>query len=148
MKNWLKGGLIGFILFFIGLWAFMLLTGHETEGWKCTTIEGAKYCSFGEFFSSGLHWGFVIFFSLIGFAGGAIDIVLFNRIIYNTNLKIQQKYLKIASTIVLTVIIVIGFVGILAFENWVKTMIYVIIFALFTLFLAWYIGKKRYGLRH
>ena len=148
MKNWLKGGLIGFILFFICLWAFMLLTGQEAEGWKCSTLQGPQFCSFSAFISSGIHWGFVIFFSLLGFVGGAIDIVLFKKIIYNSQLRLQQKYLKIASTIVMTVIIVIGLIGLLTFENWVKTMIYIIIFAIFTIFLSWYIGKRRYGLRN
>lgn len=99
------------------------------------------------FLTSLIHWGFVIFFSLIGFAGGAIDIILFKKIIYNKQLRLQEKYLKISSTIVLTLIIVIGVVGILAFENWVKTMIYVIIFAIFTVAASWFIGKKRYGIK-
>ncbi len=147
MKQWLKGGLIGFALFFICLWLFMLLTGHEAAGWKCSTLQGPQYCAFSDFISSAINWGFVLFFSLLGFAGGAIDIVLFKKIIYNNQLKLQQKYLKITSTIVMTVIVVIGFVGILTFTNWVKTMVYIVVFALFTIFLSWFIGKKRYGFK-
>jgi len=147
MKQWLKGGLIGLGLFFIGLWIFMLFTGHSDQGWKCSTLEGLSYCNFSQFISSLIHWGFVIFFSLVGFMGGAIDIVLFKKIIYNKQLRLHEKYLKISSTIVLTLIIVIGIVGILAFENWVKTMIIIIIFAIFTTAVSWFIGKKRYGIK-
>ena len=146
MKNWLKGGLIGFILFFICLWAFMLLTGQEAEGWKCSTLQGPQFCSFSAFISSGIHWGFVIFFSLVGFGGGAIDIIIFKKTLYNPQIPHEKKYLKITSTIVLTLIIVIGLVGILAFENWAGTMIYVLIFAIFAMFVSWFIGKKKYGL--
>ena len=147
MKPWLKGGLIGLALFFVGLWVFMLATGSDANGWKCLTLEGPKYCKFSDFISSGVHWAFVIFFSLFGFVGGAIDIVLFRKIISNQSMNKSKKYLKITSTIVLTVIITIGLIGILAFENWVKTMIYVIIFAVFTVLVSWFIGKKKYGFR-
>lgn len=146
MREWFKGGLIGFLLFFIGLWAFLLVTGHDAEGWKCATASEAIYCTFSGFILSPVNWGFILFFSLIGFAGGAIDLIIFRKTIYNPKLSLEKKYLKITSTIVLTLIIVIGLVGVLAFENWVGTMVYIIIFAIFAEVVAWFIGRKRYGI--
>lgn len=145
MKSWVKGGLIGFVIFFVGLWIFLLATGHDPEGWRCASVGDAFYCSFSSFISSYVHWGFVIFFSFVGFVGGAVDSNIFRKIVYNPHLSQQMKYLKVTSTIVLTLIIVIGIVGVLAFENWIETMIYIILFAIFAEAVAWFIGKKRYG---
>jgi len=145
MKDLVKGGLIGFILFFIGLWIFLFATGSDVNGWKCAAVSEPYYCTFSTFISSPIHWGFVIFFSLVGLIGGVIDIKIFKKTLYNLQMSKQRKYLKITSTMILTLVIVIGLVGILAFDNWVVTMIYVIIFAIFTIAAGWIIGKKRYG---
>lgn len=144
MKLWVKGGIIGFIIFFVGLWSFLLIGGHTDEGWKCTTLEEPKYCSFSEFIFSGIHWGFVIFFSILGLIGGAIDTNIFQKIIYSDTNK-KKKPLQITSVIVLTLVIIIGIIGILAFENWVTNMVYVIIFGIFVMFISWFIGRMKYG---
>jgi hypothetical protein len=146
MKPTIKGGLIGFIILFIGLWIFLLVTGHDQNGWKCVSVERPYYCEFLEFASSPVHWAFVLFFSWVGFAGGLIDVIMIKKTIEKSRGKERRLPLKITSIVVLTLVIVIGIIGILAFENWVETMIYVIVFAVFTMFVSWFIGrKKKYG---
>ena len=144
MKPAIKWGVIGFVILFIGLWIFLLITGHDSEGWKCVSIGEPAYCSFLEFMSAPVHWAFVLFFSWVGFFAGAIDVIMINKTIKKS--KEQKKLpLKIASILVLTLVIVIGVIGILAFDNWAGIMIYVVIFAIFVMIVSWFIGKKKYG---
>lgn len=143
MKDWAKAGLIGFILGFVGLWIIMFFTGHDSGGWKCATISGPQYCEFLKFIFAPLHWGFVFLFSWIGFFGGVIDNRLINKILEKRGDE-RKIPLKVASIITSTIIVVFGLIGILAFEDWVKTMIYAIIFYLFANLVSWAIGKYRY----
>lgn len=147
MKDWLKGGIIGFVLVLIGLWVFLIILGRSDGGWECATIEtfsGSIGCGFSEFIFSPIHWGFVIFFSLVGFAGGVIDVKIINKLI----LEIQdpfRKLLKITTVILLTAIIVFGAIGILAFGNWVKTLVYTVILAVLILVISLIVEKVKYS---
>ena len=144
MKPWVKGGLIGFIAVFVGLILLLLITGHDPDGWKCTKISGAAYCTFFEFISSPIHWAFILFFSWVGFFGGAIDARLIRKII-EKNQNSKRIYLKITLAIMLTLVIVFGIVGLLAFDKWVEIMIYAVSFVIFVLFISWLIGRWKYG---
>lgn len=144
MKPTIKGALIGFIIIFVFLWIFLLATGHDKNGWKCVTIDKPHYCSFPEFISAPVHWAFVLFFSWVGFFAGAIDVILIRKEIREAKGKESRLPLKITSILVLSLVIVIGVIGTLAFENWVGTMIYIIIFVVFIMLVAWFIGKKKY----
>jgi hypothetical protein len=145
MKDWVKGGIIGFLLVFVGLWIFLIVNGHEAEGWRCTGPDGLFYCDFAEFMSSLVHWIFVVFFSWVGFVGGAIDVIAINKAIKKSKGHEHKIPLRITFIIVLSIIIVLGVIGVLAFEDWVTTMIYSVIFGLFVVFISWYIEKKRYN---
>jgi len=145
MKPTIKWGVIGFVILFIGLWIFLLITGHDAEGWKCVSISEPFYCTFLEFMSAPVHWAFVLFFSWVGFLAGAIDVIMINKAFSKSRGKEKKLPLKIASILVLTLVIVIGVIGILAFDDWVSTMIYIIIFAIFVMLVSWFIGKRKYG---
>jgi drug/metabolite transporter (DMT)-like permease len=145
MKPSIKYGLIGFGIVFVGLLIVFLFTGHDSQGWKCTTLKGASYCSFFAFFFSLINWAYLIIFSMVGFAAGIIDYKIIKKTTEQGGME-KQLPLKIASTITLTIVIVFGIIGFLTFNKWVQVMIYVIIFALFVMLVAWVIGKKRYRL--
>ncbi|MEK6925751.1 MAG: hypothetical protein AABW50_00580 [Nanoarchaeota archaeon] len=141
MEDTKKGGLFGFLFIFVGLWIFLLLTGNSEKGWECTKLVVSTYCTFDEFFFSIVNWGFVLFFSVVSYFAGVIDIKIIQRIIKNNKLNYSQKALKITFTLILTLIVVIGIIGTLAFDNWVGVMIYVIIFSIFAMVVAWVVGK-------
>jgi len=145
MKSWAKAGAIGFIVVFIGLWIILLLTGSDEIGWKCSGFSNVVYCTFSQFIFSPLHIGFVLFFSWVGFFGGIINLRIIRKIINQERMASREKPLKITSSIVLSLIIVFAVIGLLAFENWVKIMIYAIIFGIFAVFISWLIGKKKFG---
>lgn len=145
MEDTTKGGLIGFAFVFVGLWIFLLFTGNSEKGWECAKLTVSTYCTFSEFILSIVNWGFVILFSIVGYFTGVIDVRLVKKIIYNTQLNYSQKALKITLTLIISLIIVIGVIGTLAFDNWSGVMIYVVIFAIFAMILAWAISKiKKY----
>jgi hypothetical protein len=145
MNQKLKAGFIGFFIVFIGLWIFLLFKGHAEGGWICQkTNINAEYCSFSQFISLLTNWGFVFVFSLIGFFAGIIDYQKIKKIIENKQIDNRKKPLKITFTIILSLVVVMGFIGILAFENWISTMIYVIVFSVFIIFVSWLIEKKKY----
>ena len=144
MKLWAKGGLIGFIVVFIGLWILLLATGHDSGGWKCTTINGGEYCSFLHFVFSPIHIAFVLFFSWVGFLGGVIDANLINKMVRERG-NDRKNPLRATQAILITFVIAFAVVGVLAFENWVAIMVYAIIFVLFILAVTWYIEKKKFS---
>jgi hypothetical protein len=145
MKLWLKAGLVGFVVVFIGLWVLLFIAGHDEKGWKCSTQEGASYCTFSQFLFSPINWSFSIVFSIIGFIAGVIDLRIIRKAIEKGG---GEHYfpLKIASTVTLSLVIVFGVIALLIFNSWVEIMIYIIIFALFVMLVSWFIGKKRYKL--
>lgn len=143
MKDSLKYALIGFGVVFVGLLIVFLFTGHDSQGWKCTTLKGASYCSFLAFFFSPINWAYLIIFSFVGFFGGLIDYRIIKKTTENAGME-HQLPLKIASTITLTIVIVFGIIGVITFDKWIQVMIYLVIFALFVMLVAWVIGKKRY----
>ncbi len=145
MKNWAKVGAIGFAAVFVGLLILLFIIGRDSEGWVCSTLDGPVYCSFIQFVSSPLHWAFILFFSWVGFAGGVIDLKVINKIIRNSKNGDKKIYLKITSTIMLTLVIVFGLIGILAFDNWVGIMVYAIIFTIFIMIVSWVVEKTKYG---
>jgi len=144
MKDWAKGGLIGFIVAFVGLWIILLIIGSDPNGWKCVYLSGADYCSFFEFASSMLHWGFILFFSWVGFFGGVIDVRIINKIL-SKKINSHLIPLKITSTITSTLVVVFAIIGMLVFPNWVEILIYAIIFFFFVVLLSWLVGKWKYG---
>jgi hypothetical protein len=143
MKLWAKGGLIGFVAVFVGLFLVLLLTGHDESGWRCLGLYGPTYCSFASFVFSPFHIAFLLFYSWVGFFAGIIDVRMINK-------KIREKandpklYLRITSIITMSLVIVFAVVGLLAFENWVEIMIYSIVFAFFVIFLSWVVEKIKY----
>ena len=143
MKPLLKYGLIGFAVVFAGLLTVFLVTGHDAQGWKCTTLKGASYCSFFAFFFSLINLAYLIIFSFVGFIAGIIDYKIINKTTEKAGME-QQLPLKIASTITLTLVIVFGVIGLITFDEWIKVMVYLVVFALFVMLIAWVIGKKRY----
>jgi hypothetical protein len=143
MKFWAKGGLIGFITAFIGLWIILFILGHDSNGWKCVDLGGSSYCSFLAFISSFVRWGFVLFFSWVGFFGGVIDAKIIKKIIKKRGDE-RKIPLKITSTIMVTLVAVFAVIGLLAFNEWVTIMLYTIIFVLFVIFISWIIGKWKY----
>lgn len=143
MKSWAKGGLIGFVATFIGLWIILLIIGNDDAGWKCMSLGGPSYCTFTTFLSSYVHWAFVLFFSWVGFFGGVIDARLINKIVFHARDE-RIIPLKITSTILITAIIVFAIIGLLAFDNWVQIMFYSAIFAAFIILLSWAVGKWKY----
>jgi len=144
MKVWAKGGLIGFVVVFIGLLIILLLTGHDDNGWKCTGVEGSEYCPFAKFIFAPIHISFILFFSWVGFIGGVVNIRIINKMIKEKG-NDRRIHLKITQAIVLTLVIVFAVIGMLAFENWVNVMLYAVIFIIFVIFLGWIIEKKKYG---
>ena len=94
MKTWVKGGLIGFLIIFAGLWIFALATSSPINpnirnGWGCPNpVHRLDGCSFLEF--SFLSLFFIIPLSLIGSIFGIL-IVLTNE----GRKKINKKYGKI-----------------------------------------------------
>ncbi|MBI2044426.1 hypothetical protein HYT23_00045 [Candidatus Pacearchaeota archaeon] len=146
MKPWIKGGLIGFLVAFLGLWIILFAIGYEAGSWKCVTIQGKAPCALVKFIFSTYHIGFVLFFSWVGFFAGVINSRKIRRIIEKEQNK-RLVPLKITSTIVMTAVVVFAVIGILAFNNWVEVMIYAIIFGFFVVLVSWYIGKKKYGKR-
>ncbi len=146
MKYWAKGGLIGFIITFVGLWIILFVAGSDPNGWKCITLDGPIACDFFTFISSILHWAFVLFFSWVGFFGGLIDSRIIKKII-KKNRNDKKLPLKITSTILLTLVIVFAIIGFLIFDEWVEIMVYTVIFVIFIMFISWIIGKIRYRKR-
>lgn len=145
MKPKLKAGLVGFFIVFIGLLVFLLIKGHSEGGWICQKTDNvAEYCTFSQFASLLTNWGFVFIFSLIGFFAGIIDYKKITKIIENKQIDNRKKPLKITFLIVLSLVIVMGLIGLLAFENWIGTMIYIIVFSLFIIFMGWLIEKIKY----
>lgn len=144
MKDWAKGGVIGFGVVFVGLLILLLFIGHDSGGWKCYTVESLNYCNFIQFLFSPLHIGFILFFSWVGFFAGIIDTKLIKKIINEKNRK-TNIYLKITLTIMLTLVFVFWFIGIIVFDNWIVVFIYSIIFTIFVLLVSWGIGKYKYG---
>ena len=148
MRSWAKGGLIGFIVAFIGIWIILFITGTDQGGLKCVTLEGHNYCGFLTFIFSPLHIAFVIFFSWIGFLGGVIDSRIITKIIHRASISgshATRMPLKITSTILITAILVFALIGLLAFENWGNTMVYAVIFTIAILLISWIVGKIKYG---
>jgi len=143
MKLWAKAGLAGFIIAFIALWVILLISGHDSGGWKCVNLEGPEYCTFTKFISSMLHWGFVLLFSWVGFLGGVIDIKIIKKIISKRGDE-RKIPLKITSIVMLTLIFVFAAISLLIFEEWPQIILYSIIFFLFTLFVSWIIGRIKY----
>ncbi len=143
MKESLKWGFMGFFIAFVGIWIILFITGHDDTGWKCSSIYGASYCSFFNFVFDPLHIAFTLFFSWIGFFGGIIDARLISKIISKKNWD-KSLPLKITSIITLSLIAVFGFIGILAFENWVTILLYTITFTVFVFFISWVVGKIKY----
>jgi hypothetical protein len=143
MKLWAKAGLIGFIAAFIGLWIILFILGHDASGWKCIGLDSSSYCSFSTFAFSFINWGFVLFFSWVGFFGGVIDARIIKKIIKKRGDE-RKIPLKITSTILLTLVSIFAAIGILVFDQWVIIMIYTIIFVLFIIFLSWLISKWKY----
>ena len=143
MKSWVKGGLIGFIVAFVGLWIILFASGNDPEGWKCTTLGGAEFCTFTQFLFSPIHIVFVLVFSWIGFFGGVIDTRIIKKIVKG---KGSPKVipLKITSTVMLTLIIVFAIIGLLVFDNWVGILVDAIIFTIFILIVSWAVGKWKY----
>lgn len=144
MKFWAKAGLIGFIVAFLGLWIALFLTGHDQYGWKCAYASGPDYCSFSKFIFAPLHWAFVLFLSWIGFFAGVIDARIINKII-EKHANDRTVYLRIAFTITLTLIILFGIVGIIAFPDGIEVFIYCIIFIFVAIIASRIIAKKKYG---
>lgn len=143
MQNWVKGGLIGFIAVFVGLLILLFIVGHNEGGWICSTLQGTNFCSFFKFITSPLHWAFILFFSWVGFFAGIIDSKIIKKIVRSKDAD-KRVYLKITSTIMLTLVFVFGFIGVLAFENWVEIMVYAIIFTIFVMILSWVVEKIKY----
>lgn len=143
MNTKLKAGLIGFFIVFVLLWVFLLVKGHDENGWKCQQIDKAEYCTFSQFMSLLTNWGFVFIFSIIGFFAGIIDYKKITKIIENKQIDNRKKPLKITLTIILSLVVVMGLIGILAFENWIGTMIYVLLFSLFIIFISWLVERLR-----
>ena len=143
MKPLLKYGLIGFVVVFVGLLIVFLFTGHGSQGWKCTTLKGASYCSFLAFFFSPINWAYLIIFSFVGGIAGMIDYRIIKKTTEKAGME-QQLPFKIASTITLTLVIVFGVIGLITFDEWIQVMISLVVFALFVMLVAWIIGKKRY----
>ncbi len=144
MKAWAKGGLIGFVVAFIGLWAILFIIGYDAQGWKCITLTSADYCTFTNFISSFVHWGFVLFFSWVGFFAGVIDSRIIKKILRNKK-NIKTMPLKITSVIMLSFIIVFSIICLLVFDDWITIIVYSIIFVLFVILISWAIGKIKYG---
>lgn len=145
MNPKLKAGLIGFFVVFVGLLVFLLIKGHSESGWICQKTNNiAEYCTFSQFASLLTNWGFVFIFSFIGLFAGIIDYKKIKKIIENKQIDNRKKPLKITFLIVLSLVIVMGLIGLLAFENWIGTMIYVVVFSLFIIFMGWLIEKKKY----
>lgn len=143
MKPWAKGGLIGFIIAFVGLWIILFFIGHDANGWKCLGLSEKNYCEFSGFISSFAHWSFVLFFSWAGFLGGVIDVKIINKIMRKSGNE-KTLSLKITSVIMSSIIVVFAIIGLLAFDQWGQIMLYAIIFFLFTIFISWLIGKIKY----
>ena len=79
----------------------------------------------------------------MGFAGGVIDVKIVNKL----TMEIQdpfRKLLKVVTVILLTAILVFGAIGILAFSNWVKTLVYTIILAVLILVISLVVEKIKY----
>ncbi|MEK6945902.1 MAG: hypothetical protein AABW63_03850 [Nanoarchaeota archaeon] len=144
MKASIKGGLIGFIVTFIGLWIILFVVGHDTGGWKCVSIEKTSYCNFFSFITNIFHVGFVLLFSWIGFFAGIMNVKMIQKIIDENRGHQSIIPLKVTSTIMLTVVIVFGLIGVIAFDNWVNTMIYAIVFSIFVVFVTWAIARWKY----
>lgn len=143
MKHWAKGGLIGFIVAFIGLWIILFSLGADPNGWKCVTLQGPTTCDFFGFLTSYIHWVFVLFFSWVGFFGGVIDARIISKIL-KKGAGDKRIYLKITSTILLTLVIVFCVIALLIFDQWVEIMIYTVVFVVFIIFLSWLVGKIKY----
>ena len=146
MKPWVKGGLVGFLTAFIGLWVILFVIGYDSGGFNCVTLKEKISCNPLEFFFSPYHMGFALFFSWVGFFAWVIDSKKIKKIIEKEQNK-RLIPLKITSTVVLTAVIVFAVIGILAFENWVDIMIDAIVFGFFVILISWVIGRIRYKKR-
>lgn len=143
MKPWAKGGLVGFLVAFVGLWIILLSIGSDANGWKCMTLDGPIYCSFTSFSFSFIHWAFVLFFSWVGFFGGVIDTRLITKILNNPE-HAERRPLKITSTLLLTAVIVFVLISFFIFDDWVTIIIYASVFTVLILLVSWIIGKVKY----
>ncbi|MEK6917344.1 MAG: hypothetical protein AABW51_00160 [Nanoarchaeota archaeon] len=145
MNQRIKGGLIGFIITFIGLWIILSVVGHDSGGLKCVvSIDKISYCSFFSFITNIFHVGFALLFSWIGFFAGIINVRRIQKIIDENRGHQSIIPLKVTSTIMLTAVIVFGLIGVIAFDNWVNTMIYAIVFSIFVVFVTWAVARWKY----
>ena len=129
---------------FIGLWIILFVVGHDAGGWKCVSIEKTAYCNFFSFITNIFHVGFVLLFSWIGFFAGIMNVRMIQKIIDENRGHQSIIPLKVTSTIMLTVVIVFGLIGVIAFDNWVNTMIYAIVFSIFVVFVTWAVARWKY----
>jgi len=143
MKPWVKGGLIGFIVGFVGLWIILFIIGSDAGGYKCMTFDGLGYCSIWQFIISPVNWGFVFLFSWIAFFGGVVDAKKIKKIIHKSK-DDRLIPLKITSTIMLTVIVVFAAISWITMQNRIEVMIYTITFYGFTLLVSWLVGRYKY----
>jgi hypothetical protein len=141
MNQKMRGGLMGFIIAFIGLWIIIFVLGHDSGGWKCVGVEKAEYCSFFSFMTNMFHIGFVLLFSWIGFFAGIINVKRIQKIIDENRGHQSIIPLKVTSTIMLTLVIMFGLIGIIAFDEWVNTMIYAIVFSIFVVVVTWFVAR-------
>ena len=146
MKPLVKGGFVGFLVAFVGLWIMLFIIGYEAGGFQCIILKEKISCNPLEFFFSPYHMGFVLFFSWVGFFAGVIDSKKIGKIIEQEQNK-RLVPLKITSTVVLTAVIVFAIIGILALEKWVDIMIDAIVFGFFVILVSWAVGRIKYKKR-
>ena len=146
MKPWVKGGLTGFLVAFVGLWIMLFVIGYDSGGWKCIVLKEKISCNPLEFFFSPYHMGFALFFSWVGFFAGVIDYKKIKKIMEQEQNK-RLVPLKITSTVVLTAVIVFAIIGILTLKKWVDIMVDAIVFGFFVILVSWVIGRIKYKKR-